>query len=175
MTATPLPFESRSATGFLKPMFSALQRRALRASIIFGSVFMIGLAVICWQIYELIPSATRSEVLGVNGVVAALAIAFLWIGVAFSATAAAALIFVRQHVSGPAAELARTHEAIAKGDFSSAYKPATSNVAVDRLSRSTLTMLTELRSLATKMRGSAQENDQLATQITQSVQSAAAA
>ena len=127
MTATPLPFDSRSATGFLKPMFSALQRRALRTSIIFGSVFMTGLAVICWQIYELIPSATRSEVLGVNGVMAALLIAFLWIGVAFSATAAAALIFVRQHVSGPAAELARTHEAIAKGDLSSTYNPSASN------------------------------------------------
>src|SRR3954452_5775093 len=164
MTATPLPFDSRSATGFLKPMFSALQRRALRTSIIFGSVFMIGLAVICWQIYELIPSATRSEVLGVNGVVGALAIVFLWIGVAFSATAAAALIFVRQHVSGPAAELARTHEAIAKGDLSTMYRPEASNVSVDRLTRSTMTMVTELRDVTGKLRSSAQENDDLATQ-----------
>jgi methyl-accepting chemotaxis protein len=35
-------------------------------------------------------------------------------------------------------------------------------------------MLTELRSLATKMRGSAHDNDQLATQISQSAQAAAA-
>jgi methyl-accepting chemotaxis protein len=173
MTATPLPFDSRSATGFLKPMFSALQRRALRTSIIFGSVFMIGLAVICWQIYELIPSATRSEVLGVNGVMAALAIAFLWIGVAFSATAAAALIFVRQHVSGPAAELARTHEAIAKGDLSSTYNPSASNRAVDRLTRSTMSMVSELRGLTGKMRATADENGQLATQLAKTTVSAA--
>jgi methyl-accepting chemotaxis protein len=174
MTATPLPFDSRSATGFLKPMFSALQRRALRTSIIFGSVFMIGLAIICWQIYELIPSATRSEVLGVNGVVAALVIAFLWIGVAFSATAAAALIFVRQHVSGPAAELARTHEAIAKGDLSSTYNPSASNKAVDRLTRSTMSMVSELRGLTGKMRATADENGQLATQLAKTTVSAAA-
>jgi methyl-accepting chemotaxis protein len=174
MTATPLPFDSRSATGFLKPMFSALQRRALRTSIIFGSVFMIGLAVICWQIYELIPSATRSEVLGVNGVMAALVVAFLWIGVAFSATAAAALIFVRQHVSGPAAELARTHEAIAKGDLSSTYNPSASNKAVDRLTRSTMSMVSELRGLTGKMRATADENGQLATQLAKTTVSAAA-
>jgi len=174
MTATPLPFDSRSATGFLKPMFSALQRRALRTSIIFGSVFMIGLAIICWQIYELIPSATRSEVLGVNGVVAALVIAFLWIGVAFSATAAAALIFVRQHVSGPAAELARTHEAIAKGDLSSTYNPSASNKAVDRLTRSTMSMVSELRGLTGKMRATADEIGQLATQLAKTTVSAAA-
>jgi methyl-accepting chemotaxis protein len=155
-------------------MFSALQRRALRTSIGFGSVFLVGLAGICWQLYRLIPGEILHDVLAVDGVVMALIMALLWITVALAATAAAALIFVRQHVSGPAAELARTHEAIAKGDFSSAYKPAASNVAVDRLSRSTFTMLTELRSLATKMRGSAQDNDQLATQISQSAQAAAA-
>lgn len=154
-------------------MFSALQRRALRTSIVFGSVFMIGLAVICWQIYNLIPSATRSEVLGVNGVVASLAIAFLWIGVAFSATAAAALIFVRQHVSGPAAELARTHEAIAKGDLSSTYNPSASNRTVDRLKRSTMTMVNELRGVTRKMRSTTDETRQLATQLVKSSVSAA--
>src|SRR3982751_2160994 len=175
MTATPLSVAPRQATGFLKPVLSALQRRALTTSIGFGSVFVIGLTAICWQIYRLIPREILRDVLALDGVSVALVIAFLWITVALVATAGAALIFVRQHVSGPAAELARTHEAIAKGDFSSAYKPVASNVAVDRLSRSTLTMLTELRSLATKMRASAQENDQLATQIAQASQSAAAA
>jgi len=175
MTATPLPYDSRSSSGFLKPVFSALQRRALRTSIVFGSVFMIGLAVICWQIYQLIPSATRSEVLGLNGVLSALVIAFLWIGVAFSATAAAALIFVRQHVSGPAAELARTHEAIAKGDLSSTYNPSASNRAVDRLTRSTMSMVSELRGLTGRMRATADENGQLATQLVKSTVSAAAA
>src|SRR5438270_11172111 len=148
MTATPLPIAPRSASGFLKPVFSALQRRALRTSIVFGSAFLIGLAVICWQIYRLIPSGTRGEVLAVDGVPTALVIAFLWIAVALSATAAAALIFVRQHVSGPAAELARTHEAIAKGDLSSVYNPGASNRAVDRLSRSTMSMVSELRDVA---------------------------
>src|SRR3954471_23762826 len=98
MTATPLPIASRSASGFLKPVFSALQRRALRTSIVFGSVFLIGLAAIAWQIYRLLPAGIRVELLGVDGVIAALVIGFLWIAVAITAIATAAVIFVRQHV-----------------------------------------------------------------------------
>jgi methyl-accepting chemotaxis protein len=173
MTATPLPVATRSAPGFLKPVFSAMQRRALKASIVFGSVFLIGLGAICWQLYRLIPAETRQEVLSVDGVVIALGIAVLWIAVAVAATVAAALIFVRQHVSGPAAELARTHEAIARGDLSSSYKPAASNKTVDRLTRSTMSMLTELREVASKMRSSAEDNGQLASRITAASVSAA--
>jgi methyl-accepting chemotaxis protein len=174
MTATPLPVAPRSASGFLKPVFTALQRRALWTSIVFGSVFLIGLVVIAWQIYHLLPANTRADVLGVDGVVSALVIAFLWIAVALTATVTAALIFVRQHVSGPAAELARTHEAIAKGDLSSTYKPSASNRAVDRLTRSTTSMLNELRGIAGKMRNSADANSQLATQLAKSSVTAAA-
>ncbi|HEV7596535.1 MAG TPA: methyl-accepting chemotaxis protein [Gemmatimonadaceae bacterium] len=174
MTATPLPIAPRSASGFLKPVFSALQRRALRASLLFGSVFLVGLVAIGWQIYHLIPEEILRDVLAVDGVVVALIIAFLWITVALAATAGAAMIFVRQHVSGPAAELARTHEAIAKGDLSSIFKPSASNVSVDRLTRSTMTMLTELRSVTGKMRISAHDNDQLAGQIAIASQAAAA-
>ncbi|MFL5593573.1 MAG: methyl-accepting chemotaxis protein [Gemmatimonadaceae bacterium] len=165
MTATPLRLAPRSSSGFLKPVFSALQRRALRTSILFGSVFLIGLGAICRQVYYLIPAATRAELLAVNGMVIALIIAGAWIAVALGATAAAAMIFVRQHVSGPAAELARTHEAIAKGDLSSTYNPAASNHAVDRLTRSTTSMLGQLRDFAAKMRGSAEENSQLAAGV----------
>jgi len=174
MTATPLPYDSRTATGFLKPMFSALQRRALRTGIVFGSVFIVGLLVISWQIYRLIPTHTLNEVLSVNGVTSALVIAFLWIGVAFTATAMAALIFVRQHVSGPAAELARTHEAIAKGDLSSIYNPSASNRVVDRLTRSTMSMVSELRGVTGKMHSSADENSKLAAQLVKATVSAAA-
>jgi methyl-accepting chemotaxis protein len=156
-------------------VFSALQRRALRTSIVFGSVFVIGLVAICWQIYHLIPGEILRDLLGVDGVAVSLVIASLWITVALAATAAAALIFVRQHVSGPAAELARTHEAIAKGDLSSVFKPSASNVSVDRLTRSTMSMLTELRSVAGKLRSSAKDNDQLAGQIALASQTAAAA
>src|ERR1700730_9629729 len=173
MTATPLPIP-RSASGFLKPVFTALQRRALRTSLLFGSAFIVGLLAISWQIYHLIPEEILRDVLAVDGVVVALVIAFLWITVALAATAGAALIFVRQHVSGPAAELARTHEAIAKGDLSSVYRPSASNVSVDRLTRSTMTMLTELRSVTGKMRTSALDTDQLAGQIAFASEAAAA-
>src|SRR6266566_1578995 len=175
MTATPLPLAPRSASGFLKPIFSALQRRALKAGILFGSVFLVGLGAICWQMYHLIPAGKRQELLLESGVTTALVIAFLWIAVALATTVAAALIFVRQHVSGPAAELARTHEAIARGDLSSSYNPAASNKAVDRLTRSTISMLTELRSVASKMRSSAKDNSQLASRISAASVSAATA
>ncbi len=175
MTATPLPIVPRAASGFLKPVFSALQRRALRTSIIFGSVFVVGLGGICWQVYHLLPAGMRAELLAVDGVMTALVIALLWIAVALATTAMAAAIFVRQHVSGPAAELARTHEAIAKGDLSKSYNPLASNKAVDRLTRSTMSMLTELRGVAGKMRHSADENSQLASQLVKSSVSAAVA
>ena len=174
MTATPLPFVPRSASGFLKPVFSALQRSALRASIGFGSVFLVGLAAICWQMYHLIPQEILRDLFAVAGVQVALVIALLWIAVALAATAGAALIFVRHHVSGPAAELARTHEAIAKGDLSSTYRPSASNLSVDRLTRSTMTMVTELRNVTGKMRSSAHDNGQLAAQIALASQTAAA-
>jgi methyl-accepting chemotaxis protein len=165
MTATPLPIGSQSASGFLKPLFSALQRRALKASIVFGSVFLVGLGAICWQMYHLLPPETRQEVQGVAGFNTALIIASLWVAVALLATASAAIIFVRQHVSGPAAELARVHEAVAKGDLWSVYKPLAANASVDRLTRSTTSMLSQLRDVAGKMHSSADDNSQLAAQI----------
>jgi methyl-accepting chemotaxis protein len=173
MTATPLSVAHRQSTGFFKPVLSALQRRALRTSIGFGSVFLIGLAAICWQIYRLIPREVLRDVLALDGVSVALLIAFLWITVALAATAGAALIFVRQHVSGPAAELALTHEAIARGDLSTMYRPSASNVSVDRLTRSTMNMVTELRDVTGKLRTSAQENDDLATQLAHAAHAAA--
>lgn len=170
MTATPLSVAPGQASGFLKPVLSALQRRALRTSIGFGTVFVVGLAAICWQIYRLMPREVLRDVLAVDGISVALVIAFLWIMVALVATAGAALIFVRQHVSGPAAALVRTHEAIAKGDLSADYKPFASNSSVDRLTRSTITMLSELREVTGKLRSAAHENDDLAMQIAHTAQ-----
>ncbi|HMJ17683.1 MAG TPA: methyl-accepting chemotaxis protein [Gemmatimonadaceae bacterium] len=174
MTATPLPISPRTAAGFLKPVFSALQRRVINASIVFGLVFVVGLAAICWQIYHLLPPQTRQDVQNVAGFNTALIIASLWIGVALITTASAAIIFVRLHVSGPAAELARVHEAIAKGDLSGAYKPSAGNAAVDRLTRSTRSMLSHLREVAGKMQNSADDNSELVSQISLASQSVAA-
>lgn len=174
MTATPHPIAPRFSAGFLKPVFSALQRRAISASVLFGSVFLVGLAAICWQMYHLLPAETRHEVLSVAGFNTALIIASLWVAVALIATGSAAIIFVRQHVSGPAAELARVHEAVAKGDLSSAYKPSVANAAVDRLTRSTMSMLSQLREVAGNMQSSADDNSQLASQIALASQTVAA-
>jgi methyl-accepting chemotaxis protein len=174
MTATPLPISPRTAAGFLKPVFSALQRRVIKASIVFGLVFVVGLAAICWQIYHLLPPQTRQDVQNVAGFNTALIIASLWIGVALITIASAAIIFVKLHVSGPAAELARVHEAIAKGDLSGAYKPSAGNAAVDRLTRSTRSMLSHLREVAGKMQNSADDNSELVSQISLASQSVAA-
>ena len=174
MTATPLPISPRTAAGFLKPVFSALQRRVINASIVFGLVFVVGLVAICWQIYHLLPPQTRQDVQNVAGFNTALIIASLWIGVALITTASAAIIFVKLHVSGPAAELARVHEAIAKGDLSGAYKPSAGNAAVDRLTRSTRSMLSHLREVAGKMQNSADDNSELVSQISLASQSVAA-
>ena len=165
MTATPISIVTRSASGFFKPVFSGLQRRVINATIVFGSVFLVGLAAICWQMYRLLPADTRHDVLGIAGFSNALLIAFVWVAVAMIATGSVAIIFVRQHVSGPAAELARVHEAVAKGDLSSGYKPSVANASVDRLTRSTTSMLDQLRDVAGRMQISADDNCHLASQI----------
>jgi methyl-accepting chemotaxis protein len=176
MTATPLPIALHSAVDFSKPVFSALQRRVIRVTIVCGSLFLVGLATICWQMYHVLPAETRNDVLSISGFTTALITAFLWIALALIATALAAIIFVRRHVSGPTAELARVHEAVAKGDLSSAsaYKPSVASASGDRLTSSTASMLTQLRDVAGKMQRSADDNSQLASQIALSSQSVAA-
>lgn len=174
MTATHLPIVPRSAAGLLKPVFSSLQLRALRATLIYGSVLLVGLAIICAQVYRLLPTETRGDALAIEGVRATLWIALVWLLAALIVAAAAMVSFLRQHVSGPAAELARMHEAVAKGDLSSTYRPSVSNTAVDRLTQSTMTMLTELRDVTSRMQSSADDNSQLASQIALASQTVAA-
>lgn len=175
MTATPLPIASRSAAGLLKPVFTGLQLRALRTSLVFGSVFLFGFLFICAQLFRLLPPETRHDVFSANGVGATLVLALVWLVAALVATGATMLKFIRQHVSGPATELAHMHEAVARGDLSSIYRPLAENEAVDRLTRSTATMLTELRSVTGRMRTSADDNSQLASKIALTSQAVAAA
>lgn len=174
MTATHLPIVPRSAAGLLKPVFSSLQLRALRATLIYGSVLLVGLAIICAQVYRLLPPETRVDALAIEGVRTTLWIALVWLLAALIVAAAAMVSFLRQHVSGPATELARMHEAVAKGDLSSTYRPSVSNAAVDRLTQSTMTMLTELRGVTSRMQSSADDNSQLASQIALASQTVAA-
>ncbi|MEX2111164.1 MAG: methyl-accepting chemotaxis protein [Gemmatimonadaceae bacterium] len=180
MTATHFPVAPRTpsapvpAAGLLKPIFSGLQLRALRMGLAFGTVFFFGLGLIVAQLYTLMPVDTRNEVLLVPGVPAALWITALWLFAALVTTIALMLGFIRRHVSGPASELARMHEAVGRGDLSATYKPAVSNSAIDRLTQSTMTMLAQLRGVTGNMRSSAEENSLLVSQIGLASQSIAA-
>jgi methyl-accepting chemotaxis protein len=140
----------------------------------FGTVFFFGLGLIVAQLYTLMPADVRNEVLSVAGVPAALWITALWLFAALVTTIWMMLAFIRRHVSGPASELARMHEAVGRGDLSATYKPAVSNSAIDRLTQSTTTMLAQLRGVTGNMRNSADENSLLASQIGLASQSIAA-
>jgi methyl-accepting chemotaxis protein len=140
----------------------------------FGTVFFFGLGLIVAQLYTLMPADVRNEVLSVAGVPAALWITALWLFAALVTTIWMMLAFIRRHVSGPASELARMHEAVGRGDLSATYKPAVSNSAIDRLTQSTTTMLAQLRGVTGNMRSSADENSLLASQIGLASQSIAA-
>src|SRR5688500_9145291 len=175
MTATPFPIAPRSASGLLNPVFSSLQLRALRTAFAFGTVFFLGLGLIVTQLYSLMPAEMRVAILSVAGVRTALLIAALWLVVAFITTAGLMLVFIRQHVSGPAAELSRVHEAVARGELTATYRPAVSNAVVDRLTESTMTMLSQLRAVTGNMQSSAEENSLLASQIRLASQSVASA
>ena len=175
MTATHFPIAPRSATGLLSPVFSSLQLRALRAAFAFGAVFSLGLGLIVVQLYGLMPAEVRNGVLSVAGVRTALWILALWLLGALVTTTWMMLAFIRRQVSGPAAELARMHEAVGRGDLSATYKPSVSNAVVDRLTQSTLTMLTQLRAVTGNMQSSAEENSLLASQIRLASESVASA
>ena len=175
MTATPFPIAPRSSSGLLNPLFSSLQLRALRTAFAFGTVFFLGLGLIVVQLYNLMPAEMRSGILEVAGVRSALLIAVLWLVCALVTTAGLMLAFIRRHVSGPAAELARMHEAVGRGDLSMSYNPSVSNSVVDRLSQSTMTMLNQLRAVTGNMRSSAEENSLLASQIRLASESVASA
>ena len=121
MTATPLPIAPRTSSGFLKPVFSALQRRAIKASLLFGSVFLAALVAICWQMYHLLPTATRQDVLSVAGFSTALLIAFS--GFRWRRRhSLGRVIFVKQHVSGPQRSWPSSRSG-RQGDLSSATNP----------------------------------------------------
>jgi len=175
MTATPIPIAPRSASGLLNPVFSSLQMRALKTAFAFGTVFFLGLGLIVVQLYSLMPGEMRSAILEVAGVRTALLIAALWLICALITTAGLMLAFIRRHVSGPAAELARMHEAVGRGDLSTTYKPSVNNSVVDRLTQSTMTMLNQLRTVTGSMQSSAEENSLLASQIRLASESVASA
>ena len=174
MTATPFPIAPHASAGLLKPIFSSLQLRALRLTFAFGTVFLLGLALIIAQLYQLLPAETRNEALAHVGVRMALWIAAAWLLGAFVVTAVMMLAFLRRHVTGPAAELALMHEAVGRGDLSATYKPSAANAVVDRLTQSSITMLAQLRGVTGNMRSSAEENGLLASHIQLASQSIAA-
>jgi len=174
MTATHLPMPPRASAGLLKPLFSSLQLRALRLTFAFGTVFLLGLALIIAQLYMLLPAEARNEALDVLGVRMALWFAAIWLLGALVTTAGMMLAFLRRHVTGPAGELALMHEAVGRGDLSATYKPSAANAVVDRLTQSTITMLAQLRGVTGNMRSSAEENNLLASHIALASQSIAA-
>jgi len=175
MTATHYPIAPRSASGLLNPVFSGLQLRALRTALGFGLMFFLGLGLITAQLYSMLPPEVVSGLLSVAGVRTGLGILLVWLVGAVALTIGLMLVFIRRHVSGPAAELSRTHEAVARGDLSATYRPSVSNPVVDRLTRSTMTMLSQLRAVTGNMQSSAEENSLLASQIRLASQSVASA
>ena len=165
----------RTASGLLSPVFSGLQLRALRTALGFALMFFLGLVVIVAQLYGMVTDGGAESLLSSAGVRAALWILALWIFSAVVLAIGMMLAFIRRHVSGPAAELSRVHEAVARGDLSAAYTPLVSNAVVDRLTESSMTMLNQLRAITGNMQSSAEENSLLASQIRLASESVASA
>ena len=138
-------------------------------------MFFLGLGLITAQLYSMLPPEVVSSLLAVAGVRTGLGILLVWIVGAVVLTTGLMLVFIRQHVSGPAAELSRVHEAVARGELTATYRPAVSNAVVDRLTESTMTMLSQLRAVTGNMQSSAEENNLLASQIRLASQSVASA
>jgi len=175
MTATHYPIASRSSSGLLNPVFSGLQLRALRTALGFGLMFFLGLGLIVAQLHSMVAAEDMQSMLAVAGVKTGLWILAVWTFAAVALAVGLMLAFIRRHVSGPAAELSRVHEAIARGDLSAAYTPLVSNAVVDRLTQSSMTMLAQLRSITGNMQTSAEENSLLASQIRLASESVASA
>ena len=175
MTATHYPMSPRASSGLLNPVFSGLQIRALRSALGFGLMFFLGLGLITAQLYSMIAEDDMQSMLAVAGVRNGLWILAIWILAAVAFTIGLMITFIRRHVSGPAAELSRVHEAVARGDLSAVYSPMVSNAVVDRLTQSSMTMLSQLRAITGNMQSSAEENSLLASQIRLASESVASA
>ena len=166
---------SRSASGLLNPVLSGLQLRALRTALGFALIFFLGLVVIVAQLYSVVAEDAIQGMLSDAGFRNGLWILALWVFGAVALTIGMMLAFIRRHVSGPAAELSRVHEAVARGDLSAVYSPLVSNAVVDRLTQSSMTMLNQLRAVTGNMQSSAEENSLLASQIKLASESVASA
>ena len=174
MTATPIEIAPRATTGgLLRPMFSMLQRRALRVIVAFVAVFVVGLALIFWYLGALLTPELRSSILQIDEVRWALALGAAWIAGGMIAGALVILYFIRRQVTNPVAELARLSEAVGEGQLAIPFRPSRANDEVGRLSRATAGMISELRDLAGMMRDSAAETTRLARKITDASQSVA--
>lgn len=175
MTAPTIPAPPKnSALGLLKPLLGRLQRRALRIVVIFAVVFLGGIVLFLIRLATLVTPDLRATLLAVDGVPMTLLLALLWLVGSVVVTSAIILSFIQRHVSGPAAELARIHHAVAAGDLSVVYAPGMRNAEVDRLSGSTIAMLTHLRTVAGDMREGTSQASKLTAQIAVASQTVAA-
>jgi methyl-accepting chemotaxis protein len=161
--------------GFLRPMLSKLQQRALLNIIAFALIFLIGLALILLYLHVHLTPDLRQSILSSDGVPLAIILAGLWIGAAILAGGVLVLLFIRRQVTTPIAELARLSEAVGAGQVGVPFRPSTSRDEVGRLSRASAGMVSHLRQLAASMRQSAADTNRLAEEIIEASNTAATA
>jgi methyl-accepting chemotaxis protein len=174
MTSAPVELAPRATSGgLLRPMFSMLQRRALVLITIFGTAFLIGVALLIWRVYNLLTPDLRASIAATPGVRTTLIVLALWILGGIIARSLMSMHFIKQQITNPVAALARLSEAVGAGELSIPFRPSSANNEVGRLSRATAGMIGDLRGLAATMRESASATTRLAQKITEASQAVA--
>lgn len=161
--------------GLSGAIVALLQRQAVLVVVFAISVAHVGVGWMAYRLFHLLSPDVQSAFIASADVRWTILIGVVWVVGLVFLTSIFVLRIIRAHVTRPIAALAEVSEAVAGGDLAVAFIPSPSSSEVGRLSRSTASIISGLRRLASTMRTSAQETSTLSTQITAASETMAAA
>ncbi len=170
-----IPAIELKPAGVVNSAVSLLQRNAALAVIFSISVAHVGVGWMAYRLFHLLSPDVQSAFIASADVRWTILIGLVWVVGLVLLTSMFVMRLVRAHVTAPIAALAEVSESVASGNLAMAFVPSASHSELGRLGRSTASIITGLRRLATTMRTSSRETAELSQQITASSENMAAA
>ena len=161
--------------GIIGPVAGLLQRKAAFAIIFSISIVHVGIGWMAYRLFHLLSPDVQRAFLASADVRWTLVIGAVWIVGLLVLASAFVLRLINAHITAPISNLARVSEAVANGDLTIPFHPATTPNEVGRLSRATSAIIVALRRLTATMRASATDVSGLSKQITSASENMAAA
>jgi methyl-accepting chemotaxis protein len=177
-TYTPwdgIPVVDIVSRGVFSRVVNLVQRHAAFWVVFAMSATHFGIGWMAYRLFHMLSPDVQKIFLATGDVRWTLAVGALWVIGLVTVTSAFALRMVNAHVMAPISDLARISESVAKGDLAVPFAPSSARSELGRLSRSTASIVTTFKRLATTMRASAREATDLSARITIASENMAAA